>query len=205
MKFKHSEIAATVAALKERNVNSEQTIAMLEELARIAQNEESSEEKLRRASEQAKAQAESIAEMVAALNVDRDRLEELRDAKKEAEESGEAMDSDELDELRELEEAAGDTEDEDDARRRIEEDPLSVQVRSDWHNPGEEGEAAEFEILLCTGGPAVRIRGELGEHNEPSRAWIEYQDWFTPWTEYHGEGVSSADLLTYCRTFYWGD
>lgn len=56
--------------------------------------------------------------------------------------------------------------DEDDVRRAIEEDALSVQVRSGWHSPGEKLEAAEYEVLLCTGGPAVRIVGALNRYNE---------------------------------------
>ncbi|MDR6858912.1 hypothetical protein J2W96_005244 [Variovorax guangxiensis] len=43
----------------------------------------------------------------------------------------------------------------------------------------------EFEILLCTGGPTVRIVGDLDHHGEPDRARIEYQDWFEPWREAH--------------------
>ena len=39
------------------------------------------------------------------------------------------------------------------------EDALDIQVRSDWHSLGEDPETAEFSILLCTGGPAVRIKG----------------------------------------------
>lgn len=100
-------------------------------------------------------------------------------------------------------EAAGDDAREE-AETRIHEDPLSVRVRSDWREPGEESsEAVEFEILLCTGGPAVRIIGSLA-HEEPDTARLEYQDWGTPWTEY---GLSSDEtdvLLTYCRQFYFG-
>ena len=53
--------------------------------------------------------------------------------------------------------------DEEDAGRRIQEDPLSVLVRSGWHSPGEKMEAAEYEILLSTGGPATRIVGDLDQ------------------------------------------
>jgi len=94
--------------------------------------------------------------------------------------------------------------DEDEARQQIQEDALSVQVRSGWANSPDEMEAEEFEILLCTGGPACRIVGELAR-NEPDRARIEYQDWFTPWIEL--VGISSEEqeaLLTYAREFYFG-
>ena len=65
--------------------------------------------------------------------------------------------------------------DDDDARMSILEDALSVEVRSGWVSLGADRvpmEPEEFCILLTTGGPAVRIRGELDEHKEPSRACI---------------------------------
>lgn len=82
--------------------------------------------------------------------------------------------------------------DEDQAREAIDNDPLSIEVRSGWHSPGESGEDEEFSILLCTGGPAVRIRGELDEYNQACRAWLEYQDWFTPWQEYIPQGSNKV-------------
>jgi hypothetical protein len=141
---------------------------------------------------------ESLAEMVAALECDYDRLEELRDARDDLREAVADADRDiedadgpdeitaannaknvaalalsqwvdeNADELKELEGAAGECESQDEARERIEEDPLSVEVRSDWTTPGEEMTPAEFCILLGTGGPATRIVGELDEHGEPS-------------------------------------
>jgi hypothetical protein len=100
-----------------------------------------------------------------------------------------------------LQAQAGDCADEDDARQRIDEDPLSVEVRSDWSAPGESLEATEFRILLCTGGPAVQIRGEL-DRGEPVRAWLEYQDWGTPWTRYFG--AESTVLCRYAGNFFAG-
>ena len=73
--------------------------------------------------------------------------------------------------------------DADAASDAIREDALEVQVRSGWTNPGETLEPAEFNILLCTGGPAVRIMGELDNYGNPERAWLEYKDWGTPWVE----------------------
>ncbi len=93
---------------------------------------------------------------------------------------------------------------EDEARQAIAEDPLSVQFRSRWADSPAEMEAEEFEILLCTGGPACRIVGEL-DRGEPARARIEYQDWFTPWIEYLDmTGEEREALLTYARQFYFG-
>lgn len=75
----------------------------------------------------------------------------------------------------------GDTfEDSDDLRQRIEGMPLSVQVRDGWRQPGGESDGAEeFEILLSTGGPALRIFGKIGGYHS-----LQYQDWGTPWTDY---------------------
>lgn len=91
------------------------------------------------------------------------------------------------------------------ARERIMESALEVSVRSGWYSPGSEPEPEEFRILLTYGGPSLQIRGELDEHNEPSRAWLEYRDWGTPWTEYHGENSDQAALLTFARCFYFGE
>ena len=190
------------------------------------------------ARDQAKSQLEGVRELVAALNVDYDRLEELQgdyDSLREAIddairaiEDAEANvgDSNVLDacdalrdaefflynwpdreEFEDMKRDAGEFANREEVEQRISEDPLSVLVRSDWYSPGASGEdiaPVEFEILLCTGGPAVRIRGDLNLHNEPSRAGLEYQDWGTPWTEYYEPGISDT-LVEYSRQFYFGD
>lgn len=146
--------------------------------------------------------ASTLAAMVAAMGVNWDRLEELREAKADA--AREGVDFIDAEELAELEEAAGDCENEDDARQRVLDDPLSIEVRGDWHAPGDGSDDVEFMILLGTGGPAMRIRGEL-RNGEPYRAWIEVQDWFTAWTEYHGNAIEQDELLTYCQCFHFGE
>jgi len=94
----------------------------------------------------------------------------------------------------------------DEARDRIMEDPLSVQVRSGWRDPGVEMDPEEFNILLCTGGPAVRITGDLDLLNQPDTARLEYQDWFEPWEPlYDITAEEQQALLTYCQQFYLGD
>jgi hypothetical protein len=90
-----------------------------------------------------------------------------------------------------------------DAREAIEQDALSVEVRSDWHEVGAKNPDMEFCILLSTGGPATRITGELDEHGEPSVAKLEVQDWFQPWTEYRD--ADEQVLLSYARCFYFGE
>jgi hypothetical protein len=154
-----------------------------------------------RAKDQAATQLSRIREMLAALECNYDRLEELRE---EAESAEVTFTAEDADELAELEAAANGCESEEEARERIQEDPLSVQVRSGWHNPGEESSPEEFEILLCTGGPAVRIMGDLDEYNQPCRAYIQYRDWGTPWTDYYEDGMGAA-CLAYAQQFYFGE
>ena len=219
---------------------------------------------------QARVQFESIKEMVAALTLDWDRLDELRDLVKDIEDRAKEqqfetycvkglwyvaqacgvgrinlpvtsdysatletvvppstgvytgatkdealkawslgeddMSEDDFEELSELEAEAGECKDADEARERIQEDALSVQVRSDWHDPSSEGsEATEFQILLCTGGPAVKIEGELGQYGEPESASIFYQDWFTKWEPLELSSEEEEIVLEYCRCFYFGE
>ena len=103
--------------------------------------------------------------------------------------------------------------DDDGARERaiqtIQKDPLSVEVRSEWHTPGSKVSGGQYRIFLCWGGPAVQIVGELTEHNEPESAHIEYQDWFTGlpeifhWTEYNATDEEEEALLAYAQCFYF--
>lgn len=98
--------------------------------------------------------------------------------------------------------------DSDDARQRIEEDALSVEVRSDWYTPGNLAgmSPAEYRILLCTGGPAVQIVGQLSEHGEPETATLQHQDWFKPWTDWSGNSHETEQtLIAYARCFYFGE
>lgn len=94
--------------------------------------------------------------------------------------------------------------DEDEARENILANALDIQVRSAWQTPGEGLEAAEYTILLCTGGPAVRITGELDRWNQPDSARLEHQDWFVPWSEVF-TGVDRSVLLEYAQHFYFGE
>lgn len=165
------------------------------------------------AKDQALAQCASIYAMVAALHVDYERLAELRDELSEFVEEHasvfadpafewRAKNPDEAIELADLEEAAGDCTSEEEAREAIENDPLSVEVRSDWCNPGEEMAAGEFRIVLCTGGPHVELVGDLDDHKQPSRVRVIYKDW--------GESGELFDfdrekVLRYCSVFYFGE
>lgn len=67
------------------------------------------------------------------------------------------------------------------AQQEVQESILEIKTRSGWHNPGEQSEDEEFFILLSTGGPALRIVGDL-YRGEPSDVRMQWQDWGTPWT-----------------------
>jgi len=141
---------------------------------------EATEKDTERAEQQARAQLDSIVEVVQAIAT-------AQATDEPVEYEGEMLDRDTL-------------------IQYAEENALCVQVRGDWHSPGGEDEPVEFEILLCTGGPAVRIVGDLGNLNCPENPRIEYQDWFTPWMEYHETTLAEdSDLQEYCELFYFGE
>ena len=187
----------------------------------MANNQESTRDDARN---QALAQVASICEMIAAYDVDYDRLEELRDEyenldgepkqwadKGKAEWNSDyttnpgefAYDYDLGRELAELENAAGDCESQDDAETLIEQDPLSVEYRSDWVSHDEEMTRSEFRIVLCTGGPHVEIVGEIDHTGEPCRCWINYRDWGTS-GELTGADFDHGTVLRYCGFFVTG-
>ena len=85
------------------------------------------------------------------------------------------------------------------------EQPLSVSIRDGWYAPGDHPEPEEYEILLATGGPAVRITGNLGRWNEPCLAEIQGQDWFTPWESIETTSEDDEALRWFASLFYYGD
>lgn len=96
--------------------------------------------------------------------------------------------------------------DEDALRERVAESVLAIQVRSNWHDVGDPAEDAEFYVLLSTGGPALRLIGDLDLHNQPTDVRMEYQDWGTPWTEHHPDHENWDDALEFfLGCFYFGD
>ena len=86
-------------------------------------------------------------------------------------------------------------------RERVQEDPLEVQIREDWHALDEVADAAEYMILISTGGPALRLIGRL-KGFEPESARLQHQDWGTSWTECFPEQSSDA-LIWYASQFYY--
>ena len=85
--------------------------------------------------------------------------------------------------------------------------PLSIEVRSGWEAVGRRLEAAEFRILLTTGGPAVQITGEIDQHNNPVHEGvrIEVQDWFRPWEPLRISDAQREALCWFCDNFYFGE
>lgn len=177
----------------------------------------STEETKQDALDQADLQMASIHRFVNALNLDWDRLEELRDedtelrqlcaqagASRSAHDALAEFETENGDELRELEAAAGEWNSLEEVERAIREDALSIEVRSDWTTPGDPLEPEDFRIVLCTGGPHVQIAGELSQ-GEPSRAWLEYSGWFIPMTDRMNKPGDMAALLAYARQFYFGE
>ncbi len=94
------------------------------------------------------------------------------------------------------------------AQQAIHESPLSVEVRSAWYTPGDTNSALqpeEFNILLSTGGPALRIIGDLDEYGQPYSCEMQYQDWGTPWTNYDATQAEADAMLEFCQQFYFGE
>lgn len=166
------------------------------------------------AKQQAAAQYASIAALVHAYNLDWVKYESLLDLRADHEfDMREANDPkpfeiayhDEAESLAEFEQAKADTEcdSQESVQDRIQETPLEICIRSGWVSCQDDMQAEEFMILLCTGGPAVRIMGELDHNNNVHRAWIEYQDWGTPWVQYFD--ADQDTLIEFCNHFYFGE
>lgn len=95
--------------------------------------------------------------------------------------------------------------DDDTVCEEIQQGPLSVLVRSGWRSPGSEQDDSdeEYEILLSTGGPALRIFGRLDRYSQPASAELQWQDWGTQWTRC--TFAAEAPLLTYAQQFWYGE
>ena len=86
---------------------------------------------------------------------------------------------------------------------QIMEMPLSVSVRSGWQQPGVNDQSPEeYELLLGTGGPAVRVYGRLDQYGRPRSAELQGQDWFTPWKRTSVDQDEEV-LLNFAGYFYY--
>lgn len=83
---------------------------------------------------------------------------------------------------------------------------ISLTVRSSWEKVDAELNPAEYNILLCTGGPAVRIIGDLDATGKPESAHMEYQDYDIPWMDMaddeNGNEAMDADLLEFALQLF---
>jgi hypothetical protein len=148
---------------------------------------------------------DSIRYMMAALNVDYDRLAELQDLKSQSSDADQPMSDEDATELEALLSDADDCESREDAEQIILEDPLSLEFRSGWATNKSELVAEEYCLLLSTGGPATRIIGDLDEHGMATSARLQVQDWGTPWTEHFPVSEDRAALLAYAQVFCPGE
>lgn len=82
---------------------------------------------------------------------------------------------------------------------------LSQEVRSEWQSLGKEVKPTEYRLLLCWGGPAVQVIGELDEAGDPCSARLEHQDWARPWTDAVLTEPEADMLLWFAQSFYWGN
>lgn len=115
-----------------------------------------------------------------------------------------------FEELRELYRENGDSIFDDEIRDKLDAMPLSIEVREPWHSPGEKTTPSEFNILLTTGGPALRVWGDLSEHGEPENAQLQMQDWGIPWREVWPCEASEMDearavIQWFAQQFYFGE
>jgi hypothetical protein len=97
--------------------------------------------------------------------------------------------------------------DENEAREAITDDVLSVEVRTDWHTVGavEAAKPTHYKILLCWGGPSVQIVGTLDKYNQPDSARLQYQDWFTEWTDFLLTDEEEQMVIKYSQQFYFDE
>ena len=146
----------------------------------------------------------AIEEMVDALDADYAVLECLREERDDHDpddhdgKTWEQVNPDDAQDLDFQAGLAGECENEEAARERIMEDPLSLRIFGERVDG--EWEATDYELLLATGGPAVRIVGDISDYGcDAGSARLEVQDWGKPWTEYHG--ADSDVLLRYASCF----
>ena len=79
----------------------------------------------------------------------------------------------------------------------IDEDPLEIATGKEFDG------TRTYMILLGTGGPAMRIIGELNEYDQPDTAKYQFQDWFTPWTTAEITEEQEQTLIQYANYFYF--
>jgi hypothetical protein len=99
--------------------------------------------------------------------------------------------------LAKVDDPASDADTYQDALEELQQEPLSVEkLATHWR-----AEENEWEILLCTGGPAVRILVRTDFYGCVLRADYQFQDWFEPWTS--AEDQDEKLIRCYAETVGW--
>ena len=104
--------------------------------------------------------------------------------------------------LKELQAATEGFESLEDAEERLQEEPLSVEVRSGWGSYSEL-QPEEYRIVLTIGGPSLSIQGDLNQYQEPCTAVMLMQDWGTQLTPFRD--VDEDVLVQFAQKFYYGE
>ena len=108
--------------------------------------------------------------------------------------------------IKELVEAVNKSDDDtyDAALDAIHDDPLEISVRcASWSSPYDALEPDEYRILLCTGGPAVQIVGDLDDKMcDYGTPRLQHQDWFEDWQTLPLNKDDTETLLAYVRYFF---
>jgi len=88
---------------------------------------------------------------------------------------------------------------------RMQELPLSVEVRSGWHSPGAAGEPLEFRIVLTCGGPGCEVIGEIDGHGEAAAPRIYASEMGAGHFEVTPAGEECEALEWFCSLFSPGE
>lgn len=101
-------------------------------------------------------------------------------------------------------------------QEQVHEEALGIAWRcAQWQEVGDtDFKPDEGVITLTCGGPALQLLVEL-DRGEPCNPRLQYQDWFTPWTDLtYGEygdvktvdsDEAKAALQWFASQFYWGE
>jgi hypothetical protein len=91
------------------------------------------------------------------------------------------------------------------AEEEAREKTLSVEVRDTWHAPGETDVDREYQVVLTTGGPGLRLVGDLSLYGEPENPRLQWQDWGTPWTVFPLTPQEERAVKSFLGVFTYGE
>lgn len=83
---------------------------------------------------------------------------------------------------------------------------LSVEVRSGWQSlSGDALKAAEWRIVLTTGGPELVLFGHLDRYNGPAAPELRCRDWGTTFESVRTSSDEDEALAWFAGLFYFGE